>query len=171
MWHPSRSNMYNRPMQDPSKRFATIVMALGIVVLVLAIAIGERAGDRVIGQVTEKRLESIAPVSVAPAPPDATVAPYGPDWKRTDVMAAAPDPGFPDPRVPPVAPPPPTPVPRFTPPPFVAPTAVPRAKATPNLKLPIWRRSAPLPTVAPAESSSPSPAGTVSPQPEQTTQP
>ena len=158
-------------MQDPSKRFATIVMALGIVVLVTSIAIGERAGDRVIGQVTEKRLESIAPVSVAPAAPDATVAPYGPDWKRTDVMAAAPDPGFPDPRVPPVAPPPPTPIPHYTPPPFAAPTAAPLPKATPNLKLPIWRRSAPLPTVAPSESPSPVPTASASPQPEQTTQP
>ncbi len=155
---------------DPSKRFATIVMALGIVVLVSAIAIGERAGDRAIGQVTEKRLESIAPITVAPAAPDATVAPYGPDWKRTDVMAAAPDPGFPDPRVPPALPPPPTPIPRFTPPPFVAPTSVPAPKATPNLSLPIWRRNQPLPTTAPSPTAPPAtPAG--SPQPEQTTQP
>jgi hypothetical protein len=161
--------MYNRPM-DSSKRFATIVMALGIVVLVSAIAIGERAGDRAIGQVTEKRLESIAPITVAPAAPDATVAPYGPDWKRTDVMAAAPDPGFPDPRVPPAAPPAPSPVPRFTPPPFVAPTNVPAPKATPNLSIPIWRRTAPLPTTAPSAGAE-SPAPSASPQPEQTTQP
>lgn len=155
---------------DPSKRFATIVMALGIVVLVSAIAIGERAGDRAIGQVTEKRLESIAPITVAPAAPDATVAPYGPDWKRTDVMAAAPDPGFPDPRVPAALPPPPTPIPRFTPPPFVTPTNVPAPKATPNLSLPIWRRNRPLPTTPPEATAAPAtPAG--SPQPEQTTQP
>ncbi len=154
---------------DSSKRFATIVMALGIVVLVSAIAIGERAGDRAIGQVTEKRLESIAPITVAPAAPDATVAPYGPDWKRTDVMAAAPDPGFPDPRVPPAAPPTPSPVPRFTPPPFVAPTSAPTPRATPNLSLPIWRRNEPLPTVTPSAEPSPTPTG--SPQPEQTTQP
>ncbi len=163
--------MYNRPVQDPSKRFATIVMALGVVVLVAAIAIGERAGDRVIGQVTEKRLESIAPITVAPAAPEATVVPYGPDWKRTDVMAAAPDPGFPDPRVPSVAPPPPTPIPNYTPPPFVAPTTGPRPKVTPNLSLPIWRRSAPLPTVAPAEASTPAPAASGTPQAEQTSQP
>ena len=163
--------MYNRPMQDPSKRFATTVMALGIVVLVAAIAIGERAGDRAIGQVTEKRLESIAPITVAPAAPDATVAPYGPNWKRTDVMAAAPDPGFSDPRVPSVAPPPPTPIPRFTPPPFVAPTPVAGPKATPNLSIPVWRRTAPLPTSAPTEPPTPEPAASASPQPEQTTQP
>lgn len=163
--------MYNRPMQDPSKRFATVVMALGIVVLVSAIAIGERAGDRAIGQVTEKRLESIAPVSVAPASPDATVAPYGPDWKRTDVMAAAPDPGFPDPRVPAAAPPPPTPMPQFTPPPFVAPKSIAPPKATPNLSLPIWRRAAPLPTVAPSEAPIAQPTAAGTPQPEQTSRP
>jgi len=158
-------------MQDPSRRFATVVMAAGIVVLVSAIAIGERAGDRVIGQVTEKRLESIAPVSVAPAAPDATVAPYGPDWKRTDVMAAAPDPEFPDPRVPPVAPPPPTPIPRYTPAPFVPPTPFARPKATPNLSIPIWRRTEPLPTATPSQSPAPEPTASVSPQPEPTTQP
>jgi hypothetical protein len=161
--------MYNRPVPDPSKRFATIVMALGIVVLVIAIVIGERAGDRVIGQVTEKRLESIAPITVAPAAPEATVVPYGPDWKRSDVMAAAPDPGFPDPRVPAVAPPPPTPIPSYTPPP-AAPSAGPRVKATPNLSLPVWRRAAPLPTVKPAEATA-APAASESPQPEQTSQP
>ena len=144
-------------------------MALGIVVLVVAIVIGERAGDRVIGQVTEKRLESIAPITVAPAAPEATVVPYGPDWKRSDVMAAAPDPGFPDPRVPPVAPPTPSPIPSYTPPP-AAPTSGPRVKATPNLSLPVWRRAAPLPTSRPAVLT-PAPAGTQSPQPEQTSQP
>jgi len=157
---------------DPSKRFATIVMALGIVVLVSAIAIGERAGDRAIGQVTEKRLQSIAPITVAPASPDATVAPYGPDWKRTDVMAAAPDPGFPDPRVPPAPLPTPSPVPSYTPPPFVAPSSgpAPTPRATPNLSLPVWRRNRPLPTIAPSATTPPAtPPG--SPQPEQTTQP
>jgi hypothetical protein len=155
---------------DPSKRFATNLMAQGLVDLVSAIAIGERAGDRAIGQVTEKRLESIAPITVAPAAPDATVAPYGPDWKRTDVMAAAPDPGFPDPRVPPAALPTPSPVPRFTPPPCVAPTSAPTPKPTPNLSLPIWRRNEPLPTTTPSPTPAPA-TPTGSPQPEQTTQP
>ena len=144
-------------------------MALGIVVLVIAIVIGERAGDRVIGQVTEKRLESIAPITVAPAAPEATVVPYGPDWKRSDVMAAPPDPGFPDPRVPPAAPPTPSPVPSYVPQTFATPKAGPKVKATPNLNLPVWRRAAPLPTLAPAES--PAPAASPSPQPEQTSQP
>ncbi|HEV2262730.1 MAG TPA: hypothetical protein VGR69_10630 [Candidatus Rubrimentiphilum sp.] len=156
-------------VQDPSKRFATIVMSLGIVVLVAAIAIGERAGDRVIGQVTEKRLQSIAPITVAPASPNASTAPYGPDWKRTDVMAAAPDPGFPDPRVPPAPLPTPLPPPKYTPQALVVPTIRPLPKATPNLNLPIWRRTAPLPTAPPA--ASPRPSESPSPAPEQTSQP
>ena len=156
-------------MVDPSKRFITIVLGLGILVLVAGIALGEHAGDRVIGQVTEKRLKSIAPVTVTPAPLKKSVSPYGPDWKRTDVMAAASDPGFPDPRVPPVAPPTPTPRPKVTPPP---PTPAPTASPTPNLNLPIWRRNAPLPTATPQATGSPateppsaSPPASASPQP------
>lgn len=145
-------------------------MALGIVVLVVAIVIGERAGDRVIGQVTEKRLESIAPITVAPAAPEATVVPYGPDWKRSDVMAAAPDPGFPDPRVPPAPPPTPSPIPSYTPATFAAPKTGPRVKATPNLNLPVWRRAAPLPTLAPSETT-PGPPASASPEPQQTSRP
>lgn len=144
------------------------MLALGVAVLLAGIALGERAGDRVIGQVTEKRLESIAPVTVTPAPQQTRVSPYGPDWKRTDVMAAAGDPGFPDPRVPPAVVPTPTPMPKFTVRPIVLPTATP----TPNMNLPIWRRMAPMPTPTPVSTGSPgatpsgSPAAaTASPQP------
>lgn len=155
-------------MLDPSKRFLTIILSLGILVLVAGIAVGQRAGDRVIGQVTEKRLQSIAPVTVTPAPKKKSANAYGPDWKRTDVMSAASDPGFPDPRVPPVPPPTPPPPPKYTPPPREAPTPTP----TPNLNLPIWRRAAPMPTPTPVDTGSPgaeasgSPAPTESPQPE-----
>ena len=140
-------------MLDPSKRLLTIVLALGILVLVAGIAAGQRAGDRVIGQVTEKRLQSIAPVSVTPAPKKKGANPYGPDWKRTDVMAAAPDPGFPDPRVPPAIVPTPPPPPKHRPPPVAVPTPTP----TPNLNLPIWRRMAPMPTPTPVGAGSESP--------------
>ena len=139
-------------MLDPSKRFITVVLALGMVVLIAAIAIGERAGDRVIGQVTEKRLESVAPVTVTPAPSQTGAAPYGPDWKRTDVMAAAPDPVFPDPRVPPIPLPTPPPPPKYRPTPAAT---SPSPSPTPNMNLPIWRRAAPLPTATPTGSASP----------------
>jgi hypothetical protein len=152
-------------MFDPSKRVISIILALGIVALLVGIAVGERAGDRVIGQVTEKRLESVAPVTVTPAPVKSGASPYGPNWKRTDVMAAADDPGFPDPRVPPAAPPTPTPEPKFkiaTPLPVVS-TPTP----TPNMNLPIWRRLAPMPTATPpgGSSASPSPSGSPSASP------
>lgn len=141
-------------MLDPSKRFITIVLTLGVAVLVLAIALGERAGDKVIGQVTEKRLDSIAPVSVTPAPRQTTSGPYGPDWKRTTVMSAAEDPQFPDPRVPPL-PPPTAPPPKPLKPKPVQ--VIPTPTATPNLNIPIWRRAAPLPTASPVGTPSASP--------------
>jgi len=153
---------------DPSKRFLTIVLGLGILVLVAGIALGQRAGDRVIGQVTEKRLESIAPVTVTPAPQVTGAAPYGPDWKRTDVMAAAPDPQFPDPRVPPAALPTPTPEPKYTPPP---PPPRPTPTPTPNMNVPIWRRMAPMPTPTPVESGSPGPQASGLPTPSASPQP
>jgi hypothetical protein len=139
---------------DPTKRFLTVILALGIIALIAGIALGERAGDRVIGQVTEKRLDSIAPITVTPAPVQRNSTPYGPDWKRTDVMAAAPDPGFPDPRVPPKALPTATPAPKYHKTP--APLAEPQATPTPNLNLPIWRRMAPLPTPTPTPVPGPS---------------
>lgn len=149
-------------MTDPSKRFITIVLALGIAVLVAAIAVGERAGDKVIGQVTEKRLEGIAPVTLTPAPVQKSASPYGPNWKRTEVMSAATDPAFPDPRVPPV--PPPT----LPPPPKRTPTPLPTIATptpTPNLNIPIWRREAPLPTPTPTGSETPYPGPSESPSP------
>ena len=155
-------------MLDPSKRFLTVVLLLGIAVLVTAISFGEHAGDRVIGQVTEKRLDSIAPVTVTPAPVEKSASPYGPNWKRTEVMSAAEDPQFPDPRVPPL------PLPTPPPPPKVRPTPkhiVPSATPTPNLNIPIWRRAAPLPTATPAELTSPSEGTSPSPAPSNSPQP
>ncbi|HZZ65775.1 MAG TPA: hypothetical protein VFE17_09775 [Candidatus Baltobacteraceae bacterium] len=155
-------------MLDPSKRFLTVVLLLGIAVLVTAISFGEHAGDRVIGQVTEKRLDSIAPVTVTPAPVEKSASPYGPNWKRTEVMSAAEDPQFPDPRVPPL------PLPTPPPPPKVRPTPkriTPTATPTPNLNIPIWRRAAPLPTATPVELASPGEGTSPSPSPSNSPQP
>jgi hypothetical protein len=147
---------------DPSKRFITLVLALGIAVLVAAIAFGERAGDKVIGQVTEKRLDSIAPVTLTPAPVQKSASPYGPNWKRTEVMSAATDPAFPDPRVPPVPPPTLPPPPKHTPTPL---PSVATPTPMPNLNIPIWRREAPLPTPTPTGSETPYPGPSDSPSP------
>ncbi|MDP9110361.1 MAG: hypothetical protein M3M96_01825 [Candidatus Eremiobacteraeota bacterium] len=168
-------------MHDPSKRFITMVLALGIVVLAVAIAMGERMGDRVLGAATEKRLSNISPVTITPAP-NPTTAPYGPDWKRSQVLAAAPDPGFPDPRVPPVSIPTRPPAP--SPGPDQQAAATPRARATPrptpsptpNLNLPIWRRTHPLPVPtagasAPPGLLTPAPASGATARPEASPEP
>ena len=163
-------------MHDPSKRFITLVLALGIVVLAVAIAVGEHMGERVLGQATEKRLSNISPVTITPAP-NPTTAPYGPDWKQSQVLAAASDPGFPDPRVPPVPIPTPAPAPSYVPDRGAVPLgrATPRPTPTPNLNLPIWRRSRPLPVPSAAAPASglltPAPASTGSPKPESSAQP
>jgi len=139
-------------MLDPSKRFLTLVLALGTAVLLLAIVIGEGMGDKVLGTATERRLGGLPSVVVTPAPSQ-TSGPYGPDWKRSQSLASAPDPGFPDPRVPPQ--PLPTPPPRPTPAPAGA-----RPTPTYNPAVPVWRQK-PLPTVSPSATpaeTGPSPA-------------
>ena len=126
----------------PSSRFPTLLLAAGAVVLLIAVALGERMGNRVIGQATEQTLQSVIPQAITPAP-DATPRPYGPDWKRSQALSAAGDPRFPDPRVPPVPLPTPLPAtPKPTPTPFRIVTP------TPNPNIPIWRQK-PLPTVNP----------------------
>ena len=133
---------------DPSNRLLTIVLAIGSGVLLLAIGIGERMGDRVLGQVTEQKLQSVSVVVPSPAPSALTGA-YGPNWKRSDTLSAASDPRFPDPRIPPQPLPTPRPVPKATPTPIPAP-----ATPTPNPNIPIWRQR-PLPTATPTIGPSP----------------
>jgi hypothetical protein len=145
----------------PSTRFPTIVLAAGAAVLLIAVLIGQRMGDRVIGQATEQTLQSVGPISVSPSP-NASPQPYGPDWKRSQALTAAGDPHFPDPRVPP------QPLPTLPPTPKPKPTIYTAPTSTPNKNLPIWRQK-PLPKVppstpfieTPSPSLSPSPQGTV----------
>ncbi len=131
--------------------------------LLLAVAIGERMGNRVIGQANEQTLQSVIPQAVTPAP-DGTPQPYGPDWKRSQALSAAGDPHFPDPRVPP------QPLPTLAPTPTPRPTPIPTP--TPNPNIPIWRQR-PFPTVAPSaepsgelESPTPEPSPVETPTPE-----
>ena len=140
-------------MLDPSNRFATIVLAAGSLVLLIAIGIGERMGDRVLGQATGQGLQSVTATAASPAATE-SAGPFGPDWKRSEALSAASDPRFPDPRVPPQPLPTPLPTPKLTPTPYVP------ATPTPNPNIPIWRQR-PLPTATPAapatSSASPSP--------------
>ena len=138
----------------PSTRFPTIVLAVGAAVLLLAVVIGERMGNRVIGQANQQTLQSVIPAAITPAPNDSP-RPYGPDWKRSQALSAAGDPHFPDPRVPP------QPLPTLAPTATPAPT--PKPTPTPNPNIPIWRQS-PLPTFSPTPQ--PSDQSLESPTPE-----
>ncbi len=150
---------------DPSKRFPTLVMAAGVVVLLIAIVFGERMGDRVFVRENASNgsgLETMPVITPIPAP---TTVPYGPNWKDSQTLAAAPDPGFPDPRIPPKA------LPTATP----RPTPSPTPRWTPNPNIPIWDQTPPpspgaSPSTAPvrpsaSESASPSPSSAPSPAP------
>jgi hypothetical protein len=144
---------------DPTKRFVTLVLAAGVIVLIGAIALGERMGERVLVDATDSGSNVQSPL-VTPLPESTATGPYGPDWKRTQPLAAATDPNFPDPRIPP------KPLPTL--PPTPKPTATP--KWTPNPNIPIWDQTPPgsaSPTPAPSPSdqtiiASPQPTGTPS---------
>jgi hypothetical protein len=139
-------------MREPSNPFLTIVLASGAAVLLVAIAIGQRMGDRVLGQATQ----ALPAVGELPsAEPYASAGPYGPDWRRSETLSAAADPRFPDPRVPPQ--PLPTPIPLPSPP------SVP-ATPTPNPNIPIWRQK-PLPTATPIPTEFPTENPLASPLP------
>jgi hypothetical protein len=119
-------------------------------VLLAAIAIGQVMGYRVLDQSTELHPAVLPTVLITPEPLDSNGAAYGPGWQRSQTLSAAPDPGFPDPRVPPV------PLPTLQPQPKPKPTPVPTA--TPNPNIPIWDRSPfPPPEATPAATVSPSP--------------
>ena len=139
-------------------RFTTLLLAAGVVVLLVAILLGEHMGDRVMVEAADNGNLTQTPL-ITPIP-EPTEGPYGPDWKNTQALAAAGDPHFPDPRVPPK----PLPTPERTPSP--SPTPV----WTPNPKLPIWDQTT-LPNPSPSvttfseESSQPNgaPAPTATP--------
>lgn len=139
---------------DPSKRFITIVLAAGAAVLVVAILVGQRMGDRVLGAASSSGPAAMPIVSPAAT---ATAQSYGPDWKRSQTLAAAVDPGFPDPRVPPKPVPTVPPTPKPTERPKLPPTP------TPNPNLPVWdqapfRRMTASPQAS-GEPPSPPPSG------------
>jgi hypothetical protein len=88
------------------------VLIIGAVVLVGAIVVGNSMGNRVLGQIGAHPFSSVpSPVAPSAAPSDVAEKNAG-NWKKTQVMAVATDPGFPDPRVTPEPPPPETPRPR-----------------------------------------------------------
>jgi hypothetical protein len=144
-------------MLSPERRFATLVLAAGTLVLLVAIAVGQHMGDRVLDQAAGAGSQNSAVSAVTPEPTQSAGS-YGPDWKRQDTLAGAADPRFPDPRVPPQPLPTPLPTPKATPTPAASPTP----SATINPNIPIWRQK-PMPTATPSAEASVEPAPSGSP--------
>ncbi len=107
------------------------MLFFGAAVLLASILIGTRIGDHVIVVADGKSADAAADLPT-PVPIGTGVLPDSPRWKRSQVVAVATDPGFPDPRV--------TPTPRPSPSPSARPTA--RPSGSPR------RTSAPRPLAA-----------------------
>ncbi len=131
-------------------------MGLGIVVLLATIAIGERIGDRSLGTPLDDSQNLVPVIALTPAPSQESPRPYGPDWDSSVTLSSAPDPAFPDPRVPPK--PLPTPEPAAT----AGPAAPIVARPTYNPNVPIWRQT-PLPGTTPTPAAKPSASPSASP--------
>ena len=110
------------------------------VVLLAAIAVGQKIGEHALFSATQRRLavpdEAITPVPDATSGDDASLSK---NWKRLQVVSVATDPAFPDPRVspPPTPTPRPTPVPTRPPTPRPTPSPPPSFYTSPPLALPL----------------------------------
>ncbi|MBV8151273.1 MAG: hypothetical protein JOY59_06930 [Candidatus Eremiobacteraeota bacterium] len=124
---------------------ASLFLFLCGATLLVAIAVGERMGERVLHQVTGP---PIVPALATPRTlPSLEVGGLVRNWRRVQVISVATDPGFPDPRVTP----PPSPTPRPTKTPTPVPTPTPFVPPTPE------------PTPSPQGSESATPAATATP--------
>jgi len=115
------------------------------VLLVLAVFVGTRIGDRVLHQVATRQVVGAVPIP-SPESADQSDGQNTVFWKREQVVAVSTDPGFPDPRVTPPPPPPPTPTPRPTIPP---PTPLPTLEPTPIYEAPPTELLTPVPPPSP----------------------
>ena len=106
-----------------SRRPRTALLLLGgAVLLLVAIAVGQRLGDSVLRQATEQR-DPVSTLMMTPVPQTSDDPFQARNWKREQVVSVATDPAFPDPRVTPKPTPTPTPIPDpTTPPPTAEPT-------------------------------------------------
>jgi hypothetical protein len=100
------------------------ILIVGALVLLVAIAVGNNMGNRVLGQIPER----IPALAATPIPSPTAASNDSPLsqalWKRRQVLSVATDPAFPDPRVTPEPPVPatPKPTPKPTPSPSPSPT-------------------------------------------------
>ena len=141
-------------MDNFQNRRNGFVLVAAALILLIAIAVGRNMGNRVILKATEQGQTGVGSTLTITPNPDATDnnTPFGPNWKRTQILAAAPDPGFPDPRVPPEPLPTPPPTPKPTPPPpEPAKTPVPLQTPVPNPTFTV----APRPTPSGGATSTP----------------
>ena len=124
-----------------------MLLMLAGVVLLAAIALGNRMGDHMLG--ASERAVSVAPTILPASPaPISAFTPRGLGWKHQDVISIATDPAFPDPRV---TPPTPTPRPSIDPtqpplpaePPFPAPELTAAPYTSPPLPIPLSTRRIP----------------------------
>jgi hypothetical protein len=133
-------------------------------VLLLAIAIGNEMGNKVLGQATE-RGPAIAATPVATPVAQETNAAGEANWRRVQIVTVATDPAFPDPRVTPEPPPPPRPATARP----ATPSPSPRRTQAPRSLVPYTSPPLPIPLVthgAEEAAQSPSPEGlTPSPGP------
>ncbi len=98
----------------------SLMMLAGAGLLLIAIAVGQRIGDRVLSQATEEREPIVGPTTT-PVPGASSDPLFEKNWKHEQVVSVATDPAFPDPRVTPKPTPKPSPSPSPTPVPATAP--------------------------------------------------
>ena len=107
------------------------------VVLLIAIFVGQRIGDKALFGATQRRVPVAGVLATPVADPSAGDPLVSKNWKRLQVVSVATDPAFPDPRVtrPPTPTPtrPPAPKPTPTPPP----TPPPGVYTSPPLLIPL----------------------------------
>jgi hypothetical protein len=119
----------------------SFLLLLSAAVLLGAIAVGNRMGNHVLGQISQ-RTEAVPTVLLTPVP-EVKNRQVSLGWKHTQVVSVATDPAFPDPRVTPAPPPPKEESvahPRLPPPPQVpqaAPHPADRGYTSPPLPIPL----------------------------------
>jgi hypothetical protein len=117
----------------------SLVLLGGAILLLVAIAVGQRLGDSVLRQFTEQRSTEAGPI-LTPVPQASEDLSRARNWKQEQVVSVATDPAFPDPR----ATPKPTPKPVPTVMPTVPPPTLPPQPAEPPPVKPAYT-SPPLP--------------------------
>jgi hypothetical protein len=139
------------------------ILLLGAATLLIALALGNDMGSRVVAQVAGRIPQFTATPTPFPEPSGTDDPESQAAWKTVHVMAVATDPGFVDPRVTPPPPPPPPPRPA---------TPSPSPKPTPRTGQRYTSPPLPIPIVShePGETSAPDPApnasgGSIQPSP------